>query len=59
MNFRIKDNEKNIEWRIIYHIGTSAIVILNTFEKKSNKTPQKEINLCKKRLKQYYEDIKE
>ena len=55
----IKDSENKKEWRIIYHIASSVIVILNTFEKKTKRTPQKEIELSKKRLKEFNEDIKE
>ena len=54
---RINDERKKVTRRIIYHISHVAIVILDEFEKKTDKTPQYIINRCKKRLKVFYEDI--
>lgn len=48
---RINDEKKT--WRIVYFIDDEAIVILDIFEKTSNKTPKKVIELCQKRLRQY------
>ena len=48
---RIRD--KNLSWRIIYRIDTDAIVIIEVFEKKSRRTSQKIIEICKLRLKDY------
>ena len=53
---RIKD--KDMEWRIIYHINPKAIVILEIFKKKTNKIPLQIIKNCKLRLKMYYKDIR-
>ena len=50
---RINDEDKT--WRIIYRIDEDAIVILDVFAKKTNKTPQSVIEKCQKRLKQYDE----
>ena len=50
---RLDDTDKT--WRIIYHISSDAIVILDVFVKKSQKTPQKVIERCQKRLAHYYE----
>lgn len=49
----LRINDENITWRIIYRIDEDAIVILDVFAKKTNKTPQSVIDRCKKRLKQY------
>ena len=46
--------DKNVTWRIIYHIANDAIVILEVFAKKTNQTPKKVIETCKKRIKSYY-----
>jgi len=40
-------------WRFIYFIDSDAIVSLRSFCKKTQKTPKREIDLCKKRLKVY------
>jgi len=48
---RIQDG--NTKWRIPYRIDSDAIVILEVFEKKTKKTPDRVIETCKKRLKQY------
>ena len=46
--------DKIVTWRIIYHIANDAIVILEVFAKKTNQTPKKVIETCKKRIKSYY-----
>lgn len=48
---RINDEDKT--WRIIYRIDEDAIVVLDVFAKKTNKTPDLIIKRCQKRLKQY------
>jgi phage-related protein len=45
---RIPDERAN--WRIIYRIDTDAIVIVDVFEKRQQKTPQSVIDTCKRRL---------
>jgi phage-related protein len=46
--------DKNVTWRIIYHIGDDAIVILEVFTKKSKQTPKNIIEACTKRMKRFY-----
>ena len=48
---RINDESKT--WRIIYRIDDDAIVVVDVFAKKTNKTPDAVIKRCQKRLKQY------
>ena len=48
---RINDGQKT--WRIIYHIDEDAIVVVDVFAKKTNKTPDSIIKRCQQRLKQY------
>ena len=48
---RIQDENKT--WRIIYYTDKEAVVILDVFAKKSQKTPKKVIDLCKQRLTNY------
>lgn len=48
---RIQDANKT--WRIIYHIDSEAIVILDVFTKTTQQTPKSVIDICKARLKFY------
>ena len=40
-------------WRIIYRIDEDAVVILDVFQKKTNKTPKRVIDACKARIRDY------
>jgi phage-related protein len=51
---RIRDAQKN--WRIIYRIDDDAIVIVEVFNKSTQTTPKKVIDICKKRLSKYDAD---
>ena len=48
---RIQDESRS--WRLFYRIDTDAIVVILWTEKKTNKTPDEVIDLCRKRLKIY------
>jgi phage-related protein len=48
---RITDG--NLSWRIVYRTDPDAIVILAVFAKKTNQTPKRIIDLCRKRLRDY------
>ena len=48
---RIQDENK--AWRIIYHLDEDAIVILEVFNKTTPQTPQRVIEDCKRRLREY------
>jgi phage-related protein len=48
---RIEDQDK--AWRIAYRIDRDAIVILEVFEKKTQKTPREVIENCKRRIRLY------
>ena len=56
--YELRINDKNLTWRIIYRIFADAILILEIFEKKTNKTPKSIIDVCKQRIKRYETDIK-
>lgn len=45
---RINDNQ--VTWRIIYRIDSDAILILEVFPKKTNRTPQTVVETCRRRL---------
>ena len=55
----LRINDENLTWRIIYRIYTDAILILDVYEKKTNKTPKSIIDICKQRIKRYEADVKE
>ena len=49
----LRINDENLNWRIIYRIDTDAIVILDVFQKQTQRTPQNVIERCKKRIQMY------
>jgi phage-related protein len=49
----LRVNDCNNTWRLVYRIDLVAIVILEVFEKKTQSTPRRIIELCRRRLKQY------
>lgn len=49
----LRINDENSNWRIIYRIDDDAIVILEVFNKKTQQTPKKVIDVCKKRIRDY------
>lgn len=48
---RIDDGRKT--WRVVYHLASDAIVILEVFAKKTQATPKSIIVTCQRRLKEY------
>jgi len=50
---RVDDRETRKTWRIIYRIDSDAILVVHWFEKKTRTTPQRLIDLCRRRLKDY------
>ena len=53
---RINDEQKT--WRIMYAVEPDAIVILEVFTKKSEKTPKAALDVCRERLKRYRTDTR-
>ena len=45
--------DENAQWRIIYRIDSDAIIILDVFQKRTQRTPQNVIERCKKRIQMY------
>ncbi len=54
----LRMNDQNQIWRLIYYIDSDAIVILEVFQKQTQKTPQKVIENCRQRIKTYLNVIK-
>ena len=52
---RISDREQT--WRIVYHVTPDAIVILDVFSKKTQRTPVQIVEVCQKRLTAYLRAI--
>lgn len=50
---RIGDDDSGKTWRIVYRIDEDAILIVDVFPKKSQKTPTPTIDACKRRLRDY------
>ena len=49
----LRISDETAQWRIIYRIDTDAIVILDVFQKQTQRTPQNVIERCKKRIQTY------
>ena len=45
--------DANVTWRVVYRIDRDAIVLLEIFTKKTQRTPQQVIETCRKRIKDY------
>jgi phage-related protein len=52
----LRINDKTVTWRIIYRIDADLILILEVFEKKSQKTPKRVIEICSQRAKRFDSD---
>ena len=51
---RVQDADQNL--RVVYRIDNDAIIVVEIFSKKSQKTPKNIIVLCKQRLSDYDRD---
>ncbi len=49
----LRVNDAEHTWRLVYRIDRSAIVVLEVFNKKEKKTPEKVIRVCRRRLAMY------
>ena len=54
----LRINDKQKTWRIMYAVDSDAIVILEVFSKKTEKTPNQVIEVCRERLRQYRQATK-
>jgi phage-related protein len=50
--------DRGLTWRIVYHVGGDAVVILDVFAKKTEATPQAVLANCRRRLVRYQTAIK-
>ena len=51
----LRVQDENVTWRIMYRTDDDAVIILDIFKKKGQKTPKSVIDLCKSRLRNYDE----
>lgn len=49
----LRVTDTNTTWRVIYRIDEDAIVLLEIFSKKTQKTPHYVIKACQRRIKDY------
>ena len=49
----LRIDDQNKRWRVVYRIDNDAIVILEVFEKKAQKTPREVIENCQRRIRLY------
>jgi phage-related protein len=49
----LRISDEKATWRIVYRIDADAIVIAEVFSKKTAKTPDEVVKVCKKRLSKY------
>lgn len=49
----LRINDVGGSWRIVYRVDRDAIVIAEIFAKRTKRTPNSTIDLCKRRLKEY------
>lgn len=45
--------DENVTWRIVYAVDADAIVLLDVFAKRTNKTPKDVLSNCKRRLREF------
>jgi phage-related protein len=50
---RVNDGERRVAWRIVYRIDEDAIIVIHWFEKKTERTPDPILTLCRLRLREY------
>ena len=50
---RIVDVGGRVSWRIMYHIASDSVVILDVFKRQTEATPHAVIDACKRRLSEF------
>ena len=53
---RVRDDQHN--WRIMYRVDATRILMVDVYDKKTRKIPKQVIDRCKKRLRDYDEKQK-
>ena len=55
----LRVDDGRVTWRLVYHVDSEAIVILEVFQKKSRTTPKQVIDVTRRRLRAYWQAIRE
>lgn len=55
----LRIDDGTVTWRIMYHLDSDAVVILEVFQKKSRTTPKPLIEVARGRLRAYQQAIRE
>lgn len=55
----LRIGDRDATWRIVYHVASDAIVILEVFSKKTRTLPKAVANTAKQRMQQYLRLAKE
>lgn len=50
---RVRDGETGLTWRLAYRVDADAIVVLHWWAKKTEKTAQRDVELCRQRAREY------
>jgi len=51
----LRVQDETVTWRVVYRVDADAIVILEVFSKKTQKTPAAVVQACRRRLQAYDE----
>ena len=51
----LRIDDANATWRIVYRIDPDAVIVLEVFSKKTQRTPKAVVDTCKRRLRNYDE----
>jgi phage-related protein len=51
--------DRDVTWRIVYHVADDAIVVLDVFSKKTRTLPGRVAAAAKRRLKEYLRVVRE
>ena len=49
----LRVEDENRTWRIVYRIDDDAVLVLEVFQKKTQQTPRRVVDKCRRRLRQY------
>lgn len=55
----LRIDDGSVAWRIVYHVDSDAIVILEVFQKKTRTTPKQVLEVARKRMRAYQRAIRE
>ncbi len=47
--------DRDVAWRIMYHLTTDTVVVLDVFQKTTHRTPNAVLAVCRRRLRHYLE----